>query len=125
MFAAMFAMNEPRRRVRVAQSLPRFDPCLPRPALQPPMGPGWSHDIKHDGFRILAPRRGRAVPLFSRDGHNFGDRFPVITEAIEALPVRSWVIDGEAIVCGLAVFDLIRGMPQTPVLRSARSTCLR
>jgi ATP-dependent DNA ligase len=33
----------------------------------------------------------------------------VITDAIEALPVRSCVIDGEAIVCGFAVFDLIRG----------------
>jgi hypothetical protein len=39
------------------------------------------------------------------------DRFP-LAEAIEALPVRSCVVDGEAIVCddgGLAVFDLIRG----------------
>ena len=33
-------------------------------------------------------------------------------KAIEALPVRSFVIDGEAIVCddnGLAAFDLIHG----------------
>jgi bifunctional non-homologous end joining protein LigD len=47
-----------------------------------------------------------------RNGHDLADRFPLITEAIEALPVRSCVIDGEAIVCddsGLAVFDLIRG----------------
>jgi bifunctional non-homologous end joining protein LigD len=52
------------------------------------------------------------VGLFSRNGHNFADRFPFIAEAIEALPVRSCVVDGEAIVCGdggLAVFDLIRG----------------
>ena len=40
------------------------------------------------------------------------DRFPLATEAIEVLPNRFCVIDGEAIVCddsGLAVFDLIRG----------------
>jgi len=40
------------------------------------------------------------------------DGFPLAVAAIEALPVRSCVIDGEAIVCGddgLAVFDLIRG----------------
>jgi ATP-dependent DNA ligase len=78
----------------------------------PPTGPGWIHEVKHDGFRILAHRRGRNVWLFSRNGHNFADRFPRIAEAIEALPVRSCVVDGEAIVCddgGLAVFDLIRG----------------
>jgi len=28
--------------------------CLPSPAKRPPPGPGWIHEIKHDGFRILA-----------------------------------------------------------------------
>lgn len=109
---SLSGVNELRRRGRAEQSFPRFEPCLPRPALVPPAGPGWIHEIKHDGFRILAHRRGRAVRLFSRNGHNFADRFPRIAEAIEALPIKSCVIDGEAIVCGdggLAVFDLIRG----------------
>ena len=47
-----------------------------------------------------------------RNGNDLGDRFPLAAAAIEELPVRSCVIDGEAIVCddkGLAVFDLIRG----------------
>ena len=68
--------------------------------------------MKHDGFRILAHRRGRSVRLLTRNGHDFADRFPLVEAAIEALPIRSCVIDGEAIVCnenGLAVFDLIRG----------------
>jgi bifunctional non-homologous end joining protein LigD len=108
----MSVTREPRRRARAEQSVPRFEPCLPRPASEPPTGPGCIHEVKHDGFRILAHRRGRNVRLFSRNGHNFADRFPRIAEAIEALPVRSCVVDGEAIVCedgGLAVFDLIRG----------------
>jgi len=75
-FAAMpSATSDPRRRLRPEQSVPRFDPCLPRPASEPPAGPGWIHEIKHDGFRILAHRRGRAVRLFSCNGHNFADRF--------------------------------------------------
>jgi bifunctional non-homologous end joining protein LigD len=105
-------MSELRRRVRAEQSLPNFDPCLPRPALAPPAGPGWIHEIKHDGFRILAHWRGHRVRLLTRNGNDFADRFPLIAEAIEALPVKSCVIDGEAIVCdgdGLAVFNLIRG----------------
>jgi bifunctional non-homologous end joining protein LigD len=107
----MPATNELRRRLR-AEPLPRFEPCLPRPASAPPPGPGWIHEIKHDGFCILAHWCGRSVRLFSRNRHNFADRFPLVAAAIEALPVRTCVVDGEAIVCddsGLAVFDLVRG----------------
>ena len=48
-------------------------------AKEPPAGPGWIHEIKHDGFRIIAWRDGRSVRPFSRNGYNFGDRFPKIT----------------------------------------------
>jgi ATP-dependent DNA ligase len=40
---------------------------LPLPAKAPPSGPGWLHEIKHDGFRIMARRTGRTPdrrPLF-------------------------------------------------------------
>jgi ATP-dependent DNA ligase len=51
------------------------------------------------------------VRLITRKGNDFTRRFPLIGMAVAALPLRSCVIDGEAIVCddsGLAVFDLIR-----------------
>ena len=104
--------RELRRRLQSDRSSPRFEPCLPRPVQHQPAGPGWIHEIKHDGFRIMAHRRGRSVRLVTRNGYDFADRFPLVTAAIEELPVKSCVIDGEAIVCddsGLAVFDLIRG----------------
>lgn len=50
--------------------------------------------------------------LVTRNGNDLAGRFPLAVAAIEALPVRSCVVDGEAIVCddnGLAVFNLIRG----------------
>jgi len=93
------------------RSLRPFEPCLPRPAKQAPTGPGWIHEIKHDGFRILARRDAKGVRLFTRNGYNFAPRFPRIAEAIESLSVQSCIIDGEAIVVdrnGLSVFDLIR-----------------
>jgi hypothetical protein len=86
-----------------------IEPCLPSP--DPPSGPGWLHEIKHDGFRIMARRDGAGVRLITRAGNDFSSRFPFIAMAISKLPVRSCLIDGEAIVCdesGLAVFDLIR-----------------
>jgi bifunctional non-homologous end joining protein LigD len=111
-FGWLSVMRELRRRARAEQSPPRFDPCLPRLADKPPAGPGWIHAIKHDGFRILAHRQGRAVRLMTRNGNDLAGRFPQIVEAVLSLSVRSCVIDGEAIVTddkGLAGFDLIRG----------------
>jgi len=98
-------------RERTRPGLGIIEPCLPSPAKVPPSDPGWLHEIKHDGFRILARRDSASVRLITRNGNDFSSRFPFITMAISKLPVRSCLIDGEAIVCdenGLAVFDLIR-----------------
>ncbi len=95
----------------VSRELKRLALCLPRPATQPPAGPGWIHEIKHDGFRILAERDASGVTLHTRRGFDFADRFPLAAAAVAKLPVKSCLIDGEAIVCdanGLAVFDLLR-----------------
>ena len=88
-----------------------INPCLPQLAKEPPPGSGWLHEIKHDGFRLMARRNRQAVRLYTRNGYDFGHRFPKIIEAIKTLPVRSCFIDGEVIVVderGLSVFDLIR-----------------
>ena len=60
----------------------------------------------------MARRDGAGVRLLTRQGNDFSRRFPLVAAALAALPVRSCLIDGEAIVTdqkGLAVFDLIRG----------------
>ena len=57
----------------------------------------------------MARRDDKGVRLFTRNGYNFADRFPLIAAAIEALPIRSCFIDGEAIVVdanGLSVFAI-------------------
>jgi bifunctional non-homologous end joining protein LigD len=87
------------------------EPCLPSPAERPPAGSNWIHEIKHDGFRILARRGLAGVRLITRNGNDFTARFPLAAAAVGALPANSFLIDGEAIVTnakGLAVFDLIR-----------------
>ncbi len=107
----MTVTRELRRRLRADRPLPRFEPCLPRPAKEPPAGPGWIHEIKHDGFRIVARRDAAGVSLITRNGYDLAARFPLAAAAIAALPARSCVVDGEAIAVddkGLSVFDLIR-----------------
>jgi bifunctional non-homologous end joining protein LigD len=94
-------------RERTRPGLGIIEPCLPSPSKAAPSGPGWLHEIKHDGFRILARRNGAGVQLITRAGNDFSSRFPFIAMALGKLPVRSCLIDGEAIVCdenGLAVF---------------------
>ena len=88
-----------------------IEPCLPRPVDRPPIGGDWLHEIKHDGFRIMARRDAAGVRLLTRNGYDFAGRFPLAAAAVAALSARSCLIDGEAIVTdqkGLAVFDLIR-----------------
>ncbi len=106
----MSVTRELRRRVRADRSI-QYDPCLPRLAKQPPAGSGWIHEIKHDGFRIIAQRGPAGVRLVTRKGFDLADRFILAATAIASLPARSCVIDGEAIACderGLSVFDMIR-----------------
>jgi ATP-dependent DNA ligase len=52
-------------RERTRPGLGIIEPCLPSPAKVPPSGPGWIHEIKHDGFRILARRDPAGVRLIT------------------------------------------------------------
>jgi bifunctional non-homologous end joining protein LigD len=72
-------------------------PCLPTSARQPPSGPEWLIEIKHDGFRVIARRAGKRVRLYSRLGNDLTYRFPLIVEALARLGSRSCIIDGEAV----------------------------
>ena len=86
-------------------------PCLPTNAPQPPSGEAWLHEIKHDGFRVIARKDGERVKLYSRPGNDLIYRFPLIVEAVAKLRSRSCIIDGEAVACGddgIASFDRIR-----------------
>jgi bifunctional non-homologous end joining protein LigD len=75
---------------------------------KPPLGPQWIHEIKHDGYRLIACKRDGRVRLFTRNGFDWTDRYPRISEAAASLPAESATIDGEAVWCdrdGLAIFD--------------------
>jgi ATP-dependent DNA ligase len=69
-------------------------PCLPTKAPKPPSGDMWLHEIKHDGFRVIARKYGARVKLYSRPGNDLTERFPLIVEAMARLRSRSCIIDG-------------------------------
>jgi len=78
-----------------------FQPCIPTKAAQVPNRPEWLHEIKHDGYRLIVQRDGKRVRLFTRNAHDWSDRFPLISEAALRNRNSSFVIDGEAVLLGV------------------------
>jgi bifunctional non-homologous end joining protein LigD len=74
-------------------------PCLPSAAERPPGEPGWIHEIKHRGYRVMARRSSAGVRLFTRNGLDWSERYPAITIAVGVLRCRSCLIDGHAVAC--------------------------
>jgi bifunctional non-homologous end joining protein LigD len=77
-----------------------FAPCIPTRGTKVPAGPDWIHEIKHDGYRLIVQRDGKRVRLFTRNGHDWTDRYPLIVEAALKNRSTSFVIDGEAVLLG-------------------------
>ena len=73
-----------------------FEPCIPTKVARVPDRPEWIYEIKHDGYRLIVERDGKRVRLWTRNGHDWSGRFPLITEAALRNRNSSFVIDGEA-----------------------------
>jgi len=80
---------------------------------KPPAGTGWLHEIKWDGYRLIARLDKHYVRIFTLNGHDWTDRFPNVARGIAALPVKSAFFDGE--LCALDA----RGASDFSVLKSA------
>jgi bifunctional non-homologous end joining protein LigD len=78
-----------------------FAPCLPTRKTSVPAGPDWIHEIKHDGYRLTVRREGARVRFFTRNGHDWTDRYPLIVEAARRIRVSTFVLDGEAFLLGV------------------------
>ncbi|MGI8965074.1 MAG: non-homologous end-joining DNA ligase, partial [Limisphaerales bacterium] len=77
----------------------------------PPQGDEWIYEIKFDGFRAIAVKQGRNVQLFSRAAKDFSARFPEALAAIQKLPCKNAVFDGEIVALdptGRSSFQLLQ-----------------
>jgi bifunctional non-homologous end joining protein LigD len=71
----------------------------------------WIYELKFDGIRLIAIKRDEKVSLLSRNQNDLSGRFPEIVEAIENLPPRECVIDGEVVAVddqGRSSFQLLQ-----------------
>ncbi|MFW3176028.1 DNA ligase D [Xanthomonas phaseoli] len=74
-----------------------FAPQLAKLGQSPPEGAQWLHEIKWDGYRILATVTDGKVRLWSRNALEWTDKTPEIADAIQSLGLRSAQLDGELI----------------------------
>ena len=74
-----------------------IQPCIPMPAKAVPDGHAWLHEVKFDGYRVQAHKEGSRVVIYSRNGHNFTERFPSIAQLLHDLPAKAAVLDGEVV----------------------------
>ena len=79
----------------------KIEPCIPARATAVPIGDDWIHEIKHDGYRLIVQRDNDRVRLFTRNGHDWTDRYPWIVESARQIRQKRFVIDGEAVVLGV------------------------
>lgn len=62
-----------------------------------PVGDEWLHEIKFDGYRLMARVEGNRVELWTRNGNDWTSRFPAIAAAVGRLGVESALLDGEVV----------------------------
>ncbi|MDH5832627.1 non-homologous end-joining DNA ligase [Luteimonas kalidii] len=83
------------RRLALPEDAP--EPQLARLVAQPPEGGQWLHELKWDGYRLLASLHDGVPRLWSRNGLDWTDRVPEARDALAALGPREALMDGELI----------------------------
>jgi bifunctional non-homologous end joining protein LigD len=76
-----------------------------------PLALTWTHEIRHDGYRIIARRDGTTVNLWTRNGHDYADHFTGIASALGRLPSSTKALNGEAVILprdGQSDFGVLR-----------------
>lgn len=60
--------------------------------------PRWLFELKYDGVRVIASKRGDAVRLFARTGGERTHLYPEIATALRHLAIEDAILDGEVVV---------------------------
>jgi bifunctional non-homologous end joining protein LigD len=63
-----------------------------------PAGKGWLHEIKCDGYRVIAAIGSGRVKLYTRKGLDWTQKFEPLVAPLAGLPCESALIDGEVAV---------------------------
>ncbi len=105
---------------------PPYPPAQARSVAEIPQDPGWTYEPKWDGFRCLAFRKDKKVLLQSKAGQPLARYFPELVAALQKLPTKQFVLDGEIVIFqnGHLSFDdlLMRIHPAESRIRNLAAT---
>jgi ATP-dependent DNA ligase len=76
---------------------PFIVPCQPILHERLPKGVGWVYEVKFDGYRFQIHKAGDAIALYTRNGADWTERFPLFVASLTSLPCRSAIIDAELV----------------------------
>jgi len=86
---------------------------------KPPTGDAWLHELKFDGYRMLCfLSRGKARFL-SRNGKDWTEKFPNLSEAFKKFPVSAAILDGEVVIQDKAGRSSFQALQQSMKTRSS------
>ena len=103
-------------RVRNSRGKPKnvpaafIQPCRPSVSQRPPRGPGWAHELKHDGYRLQVHVRDGRVKLYTMSAADWTKRYPRIVEQAARIKGTA-IIDAEVVwldADGVAQFDALQ-----------------
>jgi bifunctional non-homologous end joining protein LigD len=99
---------------KTKSSMPGFiQPQFPVEVEAPPVEKQWLHEIKFDGIRFQVHIENESLILYDVKGEDRSADFPTLMEAIRELPVKSAVLEGEAVILDR------QGKSQYPQLQKA------
>ena len=90
-----------------------YKPELARLREFPPEGTQWLHEVKWDGYRILAAIADGEVKLWSRNALSWNERLPDIVQSLESLGLHSARLDGELVALDARGHSDFNGLQQT------------
>ena len=83
--------------VKAAKTLEFIPPQLAKLVTRPPVGDDWVHEVKYDGYRIQAHLNRGKVKLFTRNGHDWTDKYRALEKSLKTVKVDDAIIDGELV----------------------------
>jgi bifunctional non-homologous end joining protein LigD len=72
-------------------------PMMAVPSTTLPVGADWTYEVKWDGYRALAVKRGQKLALQSRNLKDFTAAYPSVIQELRTIRAGDAIIDGEIV----------------------------